>query len=166
MELHYLFKFTHRNHKRLSIPTSSRLTIIILIYMDNLKKYSKPLMIVEKFEPNHYCIPCNPPHQVVSYTLTDPYPSWQHFIMDSDGDQECTLVDLESGYRQTTDSGLHQQELTTHVAPEVCWPAKIANPTTLEEVMTDVPLWYGTDDHNQSGHVYAFETLKINYNQS
>lgn len=32
--------------------------------------------------------------------------------------------------------------------------------------MTDVPLWYGTDDHNQSGHVYAFETLKINYNQS
>lgn len=136
--------------------------------MNNLKKYSKPFMVAEKFEPDYYCIPCNPPHEIVSYTLKDPYPNWTHFVVDSDGDQVCTEADLhsENAYLTTTDNSNHGQPLTVHEAPSVCWPCIGSTPQTLDDVKTWIPLWYATNEGNHSGHVYCYETLVINYTQS
>lgn len=121
-------------------------------------------MISEQFEPNSFCEICEN-KEIVSYTLKDPYPSWQHFVLDDNNNGECDLSDLS--HTQTTDNSRPApDELVINYAPHICWPADSNTPTSLSEVHTDKPLWYVTNLYNHSGHVYGYQTRIINYSHS
>ena len=133
--------------------------------MNNLKKYSKPFMISEQFEPNSYCVICNPKEEV-SYILTNPYRSCQFFVLDDNDNGVCDLSDLK--HTQTTDNS---QPSTTVVndRPYFCWPIigeHNHNPKDLSEVRTDVRLWYVVNPGTSSGHVYGYQTMTVIYNHS
>ncbi|MBO4658759.1 MAG: hypothetical protein J5637_03985 [Prevotella sp.] len=127
-----------------------------------LKEYSKPRMVMENFVPNSYCEICED-KEIISYTLRDPYPSWQHFVLDWNNDGICEESDLP--HVQTTDNS-QPEELEIQYAPALCWPSKKSHPTSLDDVLTYEPLWYAINPNNQSGHVYGYQTRIINYSHS
>ncbi len=131
--------------------------------MNNLKNYSKPLMISEKFVPNSYCVICDPKTEV-SYTLSDPYPSWQHFVLDYNDNGVLDESDLP--HTQTTDnSNPAPDHLTVNDRPSICWPCD-GKPATMDNTHEDVPLWYVINLYNHSGHVYGYQSMVINDNHS
>lgn len=132
--------------------------------MNNLKNYSKPVMIAEKFVPNSYCVICEDKH-VVEWQLSNPYPSWQHFVIDDNDNYQLDLSDLD--HIQTTDhSRPHPDVLVVNAQPSVCWPSDVANPTSLSQVHENEMLWYVKNDHTSSGHVYGYQTMVEYYNHS
>ena len=120
-------------------------------------------MVMEKFVPNSYCVVCDPKTEE-KYLLKNPYPAWQHFVLDWDDNGVCDPSDLH--HTQTTDnSNPAPNQLVVNDRPHICWPADSNNPS-MSEVHTDEPLWYITNSGNQSGHVYGYKTMIIIYNHS
>ncbi len=132
--------------------------------MHNLKNYSKPLMISEKFVPNSYCAICEPKTEV-SYTLTGAYRNCQFFVKDDDGDGYLDDEELKSVI--TTDNS--QPETTVvNDKPSLCWPVigEHNHHPNRDQVDVNCPLWYYINPGTSSGHIYAYRTMIINYNHS
>lgn len=138
--------------------------------MNNLKKYSKPLLISEKFVPNSYCVICDP-KTIESYTLSSAFKSYQKFVLDVNENGFLDDVEIEgitiNGKKshQTTDNSWWQHSedpYTTTVQPFRAWPYD-SDPS---DARNHEPVWYVTNPGNNSGHIYAYGRYTINYNHS
>lgn len=131
--------------------------------MNNLKKYSKPFMVAEKFVANSYCVVCENKY-AESWTLSDYYEEYQKFVLDYNENGILDESDLQ--HTQTTDNNKPLPDpVTVTTEPRLCWPCDDNNPSW-DQVHQDQPLWYTTNPGNNSGHVYGYKNLTINYNHS